>query len=320
MTPPPPGGGGAGEVLEGDEARDALAESARRTIARRTLAANPRFDQLSPEVGVLDEDALASMMDEDPDAALALLADLTGATDEMLRRRALDAARRVIVERLRSEIGHGIGGLVTRSARVADGDVDVDASLDAIVEARSRRRPVALDDLAVSAWERRDVSVCLVVDRSGSMTGERLAAAAVSAAAVALRHPASSAVVAFSERAIVVRSMGSVEPPGDAATDLLRLRGHGPTDVGLALRAASAQVAVSGAARRIVVLLSDCRWTAGDDPTPTAAALAAELVVMAPADDSADAARLAASTGARLVALAGPADAARALNEALALR
>ena len=43
------------------------------------------FQEISPEVGVLDEDAFADALRDDPDDTLTLLAELTGATDEKLR-------------------------------------------------------------------------------------------------------------------------------------------------------------------------------------------------------------------------------------------
>ena len=75
------------------------------------------------------------------------------------------------------------------------GDLDVDASLDAVLEARAARRPPNLDDLTVRSWHRPGTALCLLVDRSGSMRGERLAAAAVAAAAVAYRNAPDCSVV-----------------------------------------------------------------------------------------------------------------------------
>ena len=64
------------------------------------------------------------------------------------------------------------------------------------------------------------------------------------------------------------------------------------------------------------MVLSDCRATAGDDPTAAAAGLD-EVVVVAPADDPEDADAFACAVGARWVAVSGPADVPRALAEVL---
>ena len=72
-------------MKEGDEADAEVANSQKRTTSRRELARNPRFEQVSPEVGELDESAVEEGLREDPDEMLAMLADLVGATDRRLR-------------------------------------------------------------------------------------------------------------------------------------------------------------------------------------------------------------------------------------------
>jgi Mg-chelatase subunit ChlD len=98
--------------------------------------------------------------------------------------------------------------------------------------------------------------------------------------------------------------------------DLFRLRGHGPTDLALALRVARRQLDRSSAARRITVLLSDARATKGGDPVAEAAALD-ELVVLCPAGDSDEAEGLADDLGARWVEVAGPSDVPAAIADVL---
>ncbi len=53
------------------------------------------------------------------------------------------------------------------------------------------------DDVHEVDWVRPPTSACLVIDRSGSMTGAALATAALSAAAVCLRLPDRHAVISF---------------------------------------------------------------------------------------------------------------------------
>ncbi|MGE0000141.1 MAG: hypothetical protein AB7U39_24745, partial [Ilumatobacteraceae bacterium] len=62
-----------------------MAQNQKRTTSRRELSRQPNFEQVSPEVGELDEAALDQAMQDDPDQAMALLADLTSATDPKLR-------------------------------------------------------------------------------------------------------------------------------------------------------------------------------------------------------------------------------------------
>ncbi len=303
-------------MLEGDAAQEAVAEASRRTTSRRDLAREKGFAEVSPEVGVLDESAFDELMEEDPDAALALLVDLAGATDEGLRRLAHRLAGRVLVEvaRTGAPTRSGVGRL--RVVRGGTGDVDLDRSLDAVVEGRAAGRPASLDDLSLLQWGQAPTTVCLLVDRSGSMTGERLAAAAVAAAAVQLRFGERCSVVAFASEAVVLSSLGEPREPERVVSDLLRLRGHGTTDVDLALRAASQQLERGPTGRRVAILLSDCRQTTGAMPDAAAASLD-ELVIVAPEGDLADAARLADAAAARLVPIGRPSRVAEALGAVL---
>lgn len=291
-----------------------MAETSRRTVSRRELGRTRLFGQVSPDVGSLDEAAFEEALADDPDAALELLAEMASASDGQLRELARRLAARVAVRLTRSGAARARGtGRLRRVRLEPGGDLDVDASLEAVVTARASGLPAVVEDLRGTAWRRTSLALCLVVDRSGSVSGERLATAALAAAAVTLRAPDDHSVVVFSDRSVVVASQGSSRPAGSVVDDLLALRGHGLTDLAAALDTAAAQLARSRAERRLTVLLSDCRSTAG--PDPLAAALRLErLAVVAPGDDSADAAAFAAATGARFETVAGPSDVPRALS------
>lgn len=306
-------------MAEGDEAREAVADAGRRTTSRRELERRADFEQVSPEVGVLDEEAFAEAMEDDPDEALALLADMAGATDARLRALARRLAGRVMVDvaRVGARRRRGIGRLRTVAMSRAEGDLDLDTSMEAIAESRAAGTALDPDRAHVTAWQRPSTAVCLLVDRSGSMAGEALAAAAVAAAAVVLRAPQDCSVVCFSDRAVVVKGQDEHRDPDAVVSDVLGLRGFGVTDLGLGLRTAAHQLARSGAGRRVAVVLSDCRATAGGDPLPHAAGID-EVVVLAPEGDTADAEAFAEALGARWAPLAGPASVPEALARVLA--
>lgn len=254
---------------------------------------------------MLDDQAFAEAFEADPDETVAMLADLAGATDEHLRVLARRLAGRVMVElgRIGPERRRGVGRLHALPLRQADGDVDLDSSLDAVVSYRAGI--AAPDGLKVRAWQRPATAICLLVDRSGSMAGDRLASAAVGAASVLFRAPLDCSVVAFADDAIVLKAQDQRRDADEVVGDLLRLRGFGTTDIGLALRAAGAQLGRSTAGRRITLLMSDCRSTAGGDPLPHAAGTH-ELAVLAPVGDTADAEAFADALGARWTALGRP--------------
>jgi Mg-chelatase subunit ChlD len=303
-------------VREGDDARRAVAAARRKTTSRAALARNRRFAAISPEPGQLDETAFAEALDADPDAALSLLADLTGATDVALRELARRLAGRIAVRLARTGPARtgGVGRL--RRARWQPGaDIDLDRSLDRL--ALSATAPPSIDELDAVRWGRASLAVSLVVDRSGSMGGPRLASAALAAATLSYRAPDDWSALAFADDVVVVKGQDESRAVDAVVDDLLALRGHGTTDLALALRTARAQLARSPASRRVVVLLSDGRPTAGGDPGGEARALAGDLVVLAPAGDADDAVALAAAAGGRCVEVAGPASVPGALASAL---
>lgn len=269
---------------------------------------------MSPRLGVLDEQAFARQLDADPDAALELLAELTGATDVRLRALARQLAGRVVIRLGRAGPARAPGVGTLHRVRLRPGaDLDLDASLDALVPTLSGAAPVAADELVGAVWARRRTAVCLLVDRSGSMRGSRLATAALAAAAVALRAPDDHSVLAFGRDVVVVKGQHEARATHAVVDDLLALRGHGTTDLALALRAARRQLATSSAARKITVVLSDCRVTKGEDPLDQARQLE-EIYVVGPAEDLEIARAFARSTGGRCRGLRGPSGVPAALD------
>jgi Mg-chelatase subunit ChlD len=273
---------------------------------------------VSPEVGHLDEQAFDDAMADDEDEAMALLADLTGATDPVLRDLARRLAGRVVVDVARRGTARrrGIGRLARRPLQ-HEGDLDLDASIEPIAEARAVGAVPPVADLRVRTWVRPDTALCLVVDRSGSMGGERLATAAVAAATVAWRTPSDYSVLAFAADVLVLKEQLAMAGAEGVADQLFKLRGFGTTDITLALRAAGQQLAMSRAARRITVLLSDCRPTAAGDMVEAARALE-ELVIVAPEDDRDEADALGRAVGALVGTVGGPSTVAEALATLLA--
>ena len=286
-------------------------------VSRQQMAAIEHFDELSPEVGELDEHVMDRLLADSPDEAVSLLVTLGDAVDPELRAKARRVAERIVIDIARR--GRAAQGKVGRLRSLPirnGGDLDVDAAVESLAE--SGGSLVDADTLRVIDWERPDTAVCLVIDRSGSMKGEALASAALAAAAVALRAPAFHAVIAFSGMAEVVRSMvTSSYASTDGIVDaVLSLKGHGTTKVSDGLRAAITEHEAARCGRHLTVLLSDCRDRAIDEAVPLAQSLE-ELVILSPADDVTDAQWFADATGAALVGVEGPHDVARALDEIL---
>ncbi len=295
-----------------------MAQAQKRTTSRRELSRNPRFEQISPEVGELDEAAVQEGLNEDPDEMLSLLAELTSATDPALRELAKRLAGRLMLELSRRgrTRPRGVGKIVTQAYRPDGGDIDLDASLEAVLEGRAGSRAPDAERLYVRGWVKPHTALCLLVDRSGSMGGRPLATAAVAAAAVAWRTPQDYSVLAFGKDVVAAKSQDITKASDQVVNDVLSLRGFGTTDVAGALVAAREQLARTRAGRKVTVLLSDCRATVEGDPAAAARGLD-ELVVVAPDTDSDEARTFAEQVGARFVTVAGPSDIPEALAAAL---
>ena len=295
-----------------------MSEASKKTMSRRELARHEQFEQVSPEVGEIDEDAVDEAMEEDADAMLALLADLTGATDPKLRELAKRLAGRLFLDvSKRGPVRpRGIGKMATMPYRPEAGDIDLDASMEEIIGARAERRAVDADELKVRGWVRPSTAIALLVDRSGSMGGKPLATSAMAAAAVAWRSPEDYSVIAFGKDVVVAKSQNSTKSGEQVVNDVLSLRGFGTTDLAGALRAAGEQLSRTRAGRRITVVLSDCRATVEGDVVAAARSLE-EVVILAPAGDDAEARVLAGQVGARLAVIDGPTDVPGALREVL---
>jgi Mg-chelatase subunit ChlD len=281
---------------------------------------------VSAEVGLLDEAALAAKLEDDPDKAVALLADLSRATDRQLRQRARALAPRLLLPLARHSLGPSTSGTVklVRSRRVGL-DLDVDATIEEIAVRMVAGRAPAGDDLRWRRWQRPGRAHILLIDASGSVTGTPLATALVTAAALAarLRPGDELAVVAFWSRAIVLRAITSGEPPLAILDALFDLRGGDTTDIAAGLRAGLAQAARAGVGQRDILLLTDGMATAGDDPLPVAAGAGAEgaaVHVLALSDEPESLAAchaIAGAGGGRLALLLAPSDAPLAVAAVL---
>jgi hypothetical protein len=220
---------------------------------------------VSPQVGGVDDDALADEMRRDADAAVALLADMAVATDPALRADARRLAGRLLppLGRVGQPRRRGTRRLVAR-AGATDGDIDVERTL----ERNGGMPPRRADQLVAREFAAAPRAVCLLVDRSGSMSGHAVALAAVAAAAVvqASSDRLHCGVIAFATETMVLRDPRDEVPSERVIDDLLSLRGHGTTDLARALRAAAAQLEHIPPGGRTAVLRSDCLHPQGADP------------------------------------------------------
>ncbi|MCA1684323.1 MAG: VWA domain-containing protein, partial [Actinobacteria bacterium] len=289
-----------------------LREQGLRRAGRDELArAHPEFGQISPQVGELDEEALADLTARDPDAAARLLTALGRAFDPGLRAAARALAARLPVAAPRTGVPDRPG---TRRVVTRRDETGSDVDLDATLAARGADPHWRADHLRTRGWRATGRASVLLVDASGSVAGDELSVAVLTASALAQRMRAGDefAVVAFWSKAVVLRPM-SADPRADLVVDrLFDLHGGGTTDLDLALRTAAGQLARSRAAARDVLLLSDGTPTDSPDPLPAAGALArsgARLHVLSLSPDpesTVNCAALAAAGGGRVATLHRP--------------
>jgi magnesium chelatase subunit D len=285
--------------------RERTQGTARRSVSRAELASrHAGFTGISPETGSLDAAALAELLAADPEAAAALLADLSQATDPVLRASARQLAARIFIQLGTVGRRSARGPRRIRSVLRGDGDVDLDRTVDRL----GGTWPPPAEDLVTRSWQAHRRSVCLLVDSSGSMSGLSVAMAAVATAGVLLAADGrlDTGALAFSGTVTVLQRPGTRQQPEQIVGRLLGLRGHGLTDIAAALRSAAELLAAgtSAPAERRVILMSDCLSTAGRDP---AAALDGidrlDVLCPAPAETEPDPASIAAAE--RLARLGG---------------
>ncbi|GAA1179270.1 AAA family ATPase [Pseudonocardia alaniniphila] len=307
---PPPGGAGRSRERPHRNRGE-------RTVGRGELGArHEQFAEVSPELGSLDAEAFDRALAEAPEAAAALLADLAVATDAQLRAAARRLAGRVFIQLGRVGPARARGTRRLGPARGMDGDLDLDRTLERWSPGPSRRPET--DDIVTRTWTAHRRAVCLVVDISGSMQGRAVALAAVAAAGVVLAADGKlePAVIAFGAGVRVLQAQGVRRPPEELLSDIVALRGHGLTDLAAGLREASRQLAGAVADERLVVLLSDCRHTAGDEPAEALAGIDRlhVLVPLGGAEAEAAASALAARAGGRAQTVRRLADVGPALT------
>jgi Mg-chelatase subunit ChlD len=195
-----------------------------------------------------------------------------GERDPETLRRARQIAARLAVPRPRRDVTarRGVGELVSVRYRGGSDDIDLDATLDQLVE-----HPVPEDDdIIVRERVRTRRSVVFLVDVSGSMRGERVRTAAATVGALAGELGRDDlAVIAFWSDAAVLARLGERVAAARLLDALLRIPARGLTNISFPLQLARRQLAAVPARDARVLLLSDCVHNAGPDPRRAAAGL-----------------------------------------------
>lgn len=229
----------------------------------------PRGAGRAPEVpgrtapGETDEPAELVALDDLDDADVA---------DASTRRLTQQIARRLSLARPRdSEMtSRGSGERTSVRWRGGSDEIDLDATLESIAGIPFPED----DDVMVHEWLRRRRSVVLVVDVSGSMSGERIRTAAATVGALTGELSGDQlAVIAFWSDAAVLVPLGELVEPLGVLDLLLRIPARGLTNVSFALETAARQLEEVPRRDARVLLLSDGVHNAGPDPRLAASRL-----------------------------------------------
>lgn len=191
----------------------------------------------------------------------------------VLRRRAIEG----VLTR-----AHGILGSVIRPERhlIVDlktfveggskGELDVLETLDEeLSRGLGRTNPATDDVLRFDARIEKPVDIALVMDASLSMTGEKIALLAVSAAVVALCVPSSRlSLMGFDSKVRWIKHFGEELSIEKVVERVLELPAGGFTNMELALVEMSKALVRRNREKANVILIGDGKYTEGGDPAP----------------------------------------------------
>lgn len=198
---------------------------------------------------------------------LELYGHLRDILDPELNEIARRYASRLIVK-LASQIanvGMKTGNLYRRKGEEAWDEIEIDATLERIIDSPGSRIEENLMFLA----RRPEQKACVVMlDHSYSMRGLKISMAALTAATIALHFKQNYGVVVFSTNARILKGIDRSKPPGAIVEEILSLEPTGYTNIHEALQMGIGQI--KGYEKKIGILLTDGDWTCGENPIPMA--------------------------------------------------
>jgi Mg-chelatase subunit ChlD len=150
------------------------------------------------------------------------------------------------------------------------GELDTERTLENII---GKEYPDPEDWIAVRREQKR-VQIALLMDTSLSMSGEKLALAAVAAAVLAMKVPSKDfALIAFESSAHTLSHLNSREPPEGMVDKIFKHSARGYTNIEAALREGRKALERGAVNRKVALLITDGVYTAGGDPVEEASLL-----------------------------------------------
>jgi len=187
---------------------------------------------------------------------------------EFVRNLVKDALIKIALNMISNQRGSGEKGLIpTNKLRIfIEGDdmdlIDVDASIENIVMQGKSLDMVSSDDLMVMESEKGRVSICFLLDISGSMGGMKLAACSIAVMVLIGSLRADEVAICFFEsNTHVVKKFGDEKDLEDVADELMDLKARGGTRVQAALEWGAKQLEQTNVEMKVCFLLTDCMFS-----------------------------------------------------------
>jgi len=162
-------------------------------------------------------------------------------------------------------------------------EIDLESTFEQIIG----KRDYQPEDIIVETREKKRVSCALMVDTSLSMTGEKLALAAVGAAVLAIKLKNDSySLVTFESKATLLKGMNEMKDVESVIGDLLETPATGYTNTEDGLRIGLQELDKARTRDRFGVIITDGNCSSGYDPESVAIKYPKLYVMMSVASES----------------------------------
>lgn len=179
-----------------------------------------------------------------------------------------DALIKIAINMVSNQRGSGEKGLIpTNKLRIfLEGDdmelIDIDASIENIIMQGKSLDMISAEDLLVMETEKGRVSICFILDISGSMSGMKLAACSIAVMVlIGCLRAEEVAICFFESDTHVVKEFEDYKDLNDIADELLDLTARGGTRVQRALEWGAKQLEQTTSELKVCFLLTDCEFS-----------------------------------------------------------
>ncbi|TXT66885.1 MAG: putative VWA domain containing CoxE-like protein [Promethearchaeota archaeon] len=187
---------------------------------------------------------------------------------EFVKNLCKDALIKIAMNIISNQRGSGTKGLIPSNQLrpyIIGDDIElinIDATIENIIMQGKSLEMVIAEDLLVTKTEKGRVSICFLLDISGSMYGMKLAACSIAVMVLIGSLRADEVAICFFEsNTHVVKEFGDERNLDDVANELLDLSARGGTCVQEALRWGARELEKTQTERKLCFLLTDCAFS-----------------------------------------------------------